>query len=60
MSMPDSEAKKKWMKENFWTIGLKIHRRHDADIVSFLESKGDDKQKVIKLALREYMENHKD
>jgi uncharacterized protein (DUF4415 family) len=53
--MPDSEAKKRWMKENFWLIALKVHRKHDADIVEFLESKGDDKQKVIKEAIREFM-----
>ena len=56
--MPDSEAKKKWMKENFWTLSVKIHRKHDADIVDYLESKGEDKQKYIKIALREYMTNH--
>ena len=56
--MPDSEAKKKWMKDNFWLIGLKIHRKHDADIVAFLTTKGNDKQKVIKEAIREYMASH--
>lgn len=60
MRMPDSEAKKKWMKDNFWLIGIKIHRKHDADIIAYLEYKGDDKQKVIKEALREYMANHKE
>ena len=60
MKMPDSEAKKRWMKENFWLIGFKVHRKHDADIVSFLETLGDEKQKVIKKALREYMKNHPD
>lgn len=58
--MPDSEAKKRWMKENFWTLSLKIHRKYDADIVEFLEKCGDEKQKCIKAALREYMQNHKE
>ena len=53
--MPDSEAKKKWMKENFWLIAIKLHRKYDADIVAYLESKGADKQKTMKAALREYM-----
>lgn len=56
--MPDSEAKKKWMKENLWLVALKIHRKHDADIVDFLESQNAEKQKIIKKALREYMKNH--
>ena len=58
--MPDSEAKKKWMKENFWLIAIKLHRKYDADIVAYLESKGADKQKTMKAAIREYMENHKE
>ena len=58
MKMPDSEAKKKWMKENLWLVGVRFHRKHDADIIEFLESKGEDKQKYIKIAVREYIENH--
>lgn len=56
----DSEAKKNWGKANMWMICLKLHRKADADIVAFLESKGADKQKIIKIALREYMEKHKE
>ena len=56
----DSEAKKNWGKANMWMICFKLHRKADADIVAFLESKGADKQKTIKAALREYMENHKE
>ena len=58
--MPDSEAKKRWMKENFWLIALKVHRKHDADIVRFLEIQGENKQTAIKVAIREYMKNHKE
>lgn len=61
--MPDSEAKKKWMKENFLTIGLKLHRKYDADIIDYLlehESREQSKQEIIKEAIREYMENHKE
>lgn len=54
--MLDSEAKIKWQKENMWMICIKIHRKADADIVAFLESKGADKQKTIKTALRRLMD----
>ena len=56
--MPDSEAKKKWMKENFWLISIRFHRNYDADLIAFLESVGDEKQKIMKAALREYIQNH--
>ena len=53
--MPDSEKKKAWAKANFWMLCLKLHRKHDADIVAYLEEKGEDKQKAIKAAVRAYM-----
>jgi uncharacterized protein (DUF4415 family) len=53
--MPDSEAKTRWQKENMKLIGLKLHRTKDADIIEYLESKGADKQKTIKAAIRSYM-----
>ncbi len=56
--MAESEAKKKWMKENMLLIGLKLHRRYDEDIIEFCETKGTEKQKYIKIAIREYMANH--
>ena len=37
--MPDSEAKKKWIKENTVFIGLKLNKRTDADILGYLEGK---------------------
>ena len=60
MAMPDSEAKKRWAKDNMLLIGLKLHRQKDEDIIDYLEAQGKDKQKSIKAALREYIENHKD
>ena len=60
MVMPDSEAKIKWAKENMAMLCLRLHRKYDADVIAFLESKGTEKQKIIKAAVREYMENHKD
>lgn len=58
--MPDSEAKKRWAKENMLLIGLKLHRKNDSEIIEYLTEQGDNKQKIIKEAIKEYMENHKD
>lgn len=54
--MPDSEAKKKWIKDNTVFIGLKLQKKTDADILAFLDGKT--KQTTIKAALREYMAAH--
>ncbi len=56
--MPDSEAKRKWQRENLLMIGFKLHRKHDSDIIEYLMSIGADKQKVMKTAIREYMATH--
>ena len=53
--MQDSEAKKKWQKENMFLLGLKLHRKNDADILAFLQEMGADKQKIVKQAIRDYM-----
>ena len=58
MKMYESEAKRKWQKENTVFIGVKLQKSTDADILKFLEGKQN--QTTIKLALREYMENHKE
>ena len=63
MYMADSEAKKKWDKENMVYVAFKLFRasdkkRNDQDIIDFLEGKV--KGEVIKAALREYIENHKE
>ena len=58
MDMYESEAKRKWQKENTVFIGVKLQKSTDADILAFLEGKQN--QTTIKLALREYMENHKE
>ena len=55
--MSESEAKSKWMRENTVMVTVKMMRKSDADILSFLEGK--QKATVIKAALREYMEKHK-
>lgn len=63
MAMADSEAKKKWDKDNMVFVGFKLFRkvngkRNDQDIIDFLEEKV--RGEVIKAALREYINNHKE
>ena len=58
MEMYESEKKRKWQKENTVFIGVKLQKSTDADILKFLDGKQN--QTTIKLALREYMENHKE
>lgn len=61
--MSDSEAKKKWMEKNTIVFSIKLMRRTEADIIEYLDAnlaKGIGKGTIIKAALREYMENHKD
>jgi len=63
MAMPDSEAKKKWVKENVLKVTFKLFReiggkQNDQDIIGYLDNKN--KSEVIKAALREYIQNHKE
>lgn len=53
--MPESEAKKRWMRENTVQISLKFTKATDQDIISYLEGK--QKQTEIKRILREYIRN---
>ena len=54
--MPDSEAKKRWIKENTKIITFKTMKKGDADILNFLSTHPT--TPTIKKALREYMANH--
>ena len=56
--MPESEAKTRWMRENSTNLTIKFMHKSDADILAFLEGKT--KATIIKEAIREYMENHKE
>ena len=56
MGMPESEARKRWIKENKQFYGFRCHKTYDKDIVEYLEGK--EYAKVIKAALREYIANH--
>lgn len=54
--MPESEAKKQWMRENTTMVTVKMTHKGDADILAYLNGKA--KATVIKAALREYMARH--
>lgn len=56
--MPDSTAKKEWMKANTTMVTVKMTNKGDADLLRYLDGKA--KATVIKAALREYMERHPD
>ena len=64
MEMYESEAKRKWQKENTVFIGVKLQKGEtDKDLVEFLQSQkenGIGYQTIIKAALREYIANHKE
>ena len=57
--MPDSPAKKAWMKENSKMYSLKIMKRTESDILEFLEQQ-ERPVSTIKVAIREYIQNHKE
>lgn len=52
--MPDSDAKKNWMKANTVQITAKLNQHTDADILQYLSIQPS-KQGAIKQALREKM-----
>lgn len=57
----DSEAKKKWDKQNMVFVGFKLFRsvgdnNNDQDIIDYLDGKV--RGETIKAALREYIANH--
>jgi hypothetical protein len=54
--MPDSEAKKRWMRENSKIISFKVMNKSDADIIAYLKTVP--VATTIKAALREYIQNH--
>ena len=59
--MPDSAAKKEWMKNNSVMVSVKFMRKSDAKLIEYLESQektGEKKSAIIKLALTEYIANH--
>ena len=53
--MGDSEAKKKWQKENTVGISARLSKNTDADIIAFMQSRPEKPATLIKIALREYI-----
>ena len=49
-------AQYKWQKKATVMISVRLQRGSDADIIAYLD--GEARQTIIKLALREYMNNH--
>lgn len=63
MTMPieskkQSEAKQNWLKENSKVFGVRVMKNSELDIWNFLQGK--EAATIFKIALREYMKNHKE
>ena len=63
MTMPieskkQSEAKQNWLKENSKVFGVRVMKNSEPDIWNFLQGK--EAATIFKIALREYMKNHKE
>ena len=57
--MPDSEAKKKWIKGNTTVLSMKLNNSTDADIIKKLESVPN-RQGYVKSAIRKDMAAEKE
>lgn len=56
----ESEAKKKWQKENATTYTVKLQKKYDSDIIGYMEkqvSKSDTIKKAIRLLITTGTEN---
>lgn len=53
--MPDSEAKKKWMKDNTRMYSIKLNKHTDADLIDYLDMVASVSM-AVKNALREHIE----
>ena len=53
----ETEAHKAWMKDNSKIYGVRIMKKSEQELWDFLQGK--EASKVIKDALREYIQNHK-
>ena len=56
-SKKQSQAKQNWMKENSKMFAIRVMKNTEQDLWDFLQ-KAETHSAVIKLALREYMDNH--
>lgn len=55
--MADNEKQREWQKTNTVMLSARLQKTTDRDILEYLEDKP--KQTIIKAALREYIQNHK-
>lgn len=59
--MPDSKAKRDWDRDNAIVFTMKFMRRTESDMIDYLQQQADKGIKrgtMLKIALREYMNNH--
>lgn len=54
--MPESEAKKAWMRANTTVITVKFNHNTEQEMLDFLRA--GKPATIIKTALKEYMQNH--
>lgn len=52
--MPDSEAKKNWIKNNTFTFSIRLNRNTDAAIINFIENHPN-RAGLIKQLLRDHI-----
>lgn len=58
-SEAQKRATKKWREKSIYHVGIDMHRKNDADIVSYLE-RSENKSKAIKKAIRAQIEREKE
>ena len=56
--MADTPKQREWQKENTVMVTIRLQKSTDADILKLFEN--GQKQTIIKAALREFIENHKE
>lgn len=57
-SKKNSVAKQNWLKENSKVFGVRVMKNTEPDIWDYLQGK--EASTIFKIALREYMERHKE
>lgn len=57
--MPDSEAKRRWRKENTKNLVVNINKNQDKEIFEWLESLDVPYGALVKAAIKEYISKQK-
>lgn len=57
--MKEYESKKRWKAENTKNLVVNINRNTDKEIFDWLESLNEPYGKLVKIAIKEYIANHK-